>query len=213
MRLNPARFNRHLKNIGQQVGWRRSYACACADPVSGAPDAKHVLCGGKGRLWDAPIDSVCGVAKQEVNPEQAALGVYDTGDMTMTVGSDSPIWANAGRYDRIILWNSTDVFSQPFQRGAASERVLFTVENITRCFWLSADRLSTVEGGIPVIGGDGRLTWPNGGEPPLGTKYSLTGTRFDEYFIIDSLPSDRNEHSGAQLPKRIQMRKWDLFGR
>lgn len=213
MRLNPARFNRHLKNIGQQVAWRRSYACACVDLVSGAPDPKHALCGGKGRLWDAPIETVCGVAKQEVNPEQAALGVYDTGDMTMTVGSDSPMWAHAGRYDRIILLNSTDVFSQPFQRGAPTERLIFAVKEISRCFWLGPDKQTIVEGGIPVIGTDGRPTWPDGGEPPLGAKYSLTGQRFDEYFIIDHLPSDRNEHSGSALPKRVSLRKWDLFGR
>lgn len=213
MRLNPTRFNRHIANIGQRVGWRRSYACACVDPVSGAPDAKHALCNGKGRLWDAPIDTVCGVAKQEVNPEQAGLGVYDTGDMTMTVGSDSPMWEGAGRYDRIILWNSTDVFSQPFARGAPTEKMLATVQKVTRCFWLSTDKLTIIEGGIPLFDAAGRPSWPNGGEPPLGVRYSLTGTRYDEYFLIDSLPSDRNEHSGAQLPKRLQLRRWDLFGR
>lgn len=213
MRLNPSRFNRHLRNIGQEVAWRRSFSCACADPLTGAPDPKHALCAGKGRLWADPVQTTVGVAKQNVEPEQAALGVYDTGDMVMTVGSDSPMWADAGRFDRVVLLNSTDVFSQPLQRGAPHERLLFQVQSFSRCFWLSPDRSSIIEGGLPVVDDNGNLSWPNGDGPPLGRQYSLTGSRFDEYFIIDSLPSDRNEHSGYQLPKRIQMRKWDLFGR
>jgi hypothetical protein len=59
----------------------------------------------------------------------------------------------------------------------------------------------------------GNLSWPNGGGPPIGVTYSLTGTKFDEYFIFLNLPSDRNEHEGARLPKKVTLRKWDLFGR
>lgn len=214
MKLHPKRFNRHLQNMGQQITWRMSYGCACVNMATGAPDTKHLLCGGKGRIWDPPIALVCGVTKQNVEPEQAALGVYDTGDMVMTVGSDSPMWANAGRFDRILLLNSTDIFSQPFVRGAANERIIFSVERIIRCFWLDKVSRNPIEGGLPVVDSVGHLSWPAGQlEPPLGTQYSLTGSRYDEYFIIDALPSDRNEHSGAALPKRLQLRKWDLFGR
>lgn len=48
MRLNPAAFDRFLTGIGQQVLWRRAYACACVSLQSGAPDPKHALCSGKG---------------------------------------------------------------------------------------------------------------------------------------------------------------------
>ena len=125
MRLNPARFNRHLNNIGQQIAWRRSYACACADPASGNPDPKHQLCRGKGRIWDAPVQSVCGVTRQVVTPEMVAAGIFDSGDLTLTVPESSPLWEAAGRYDRVTLLNSTDVFSQPLRRGAPTERLLF----------------------------------------------------------------------------------------
>ena len=214
MRLRPERFNRHLANMGQRLMWRRSYACACVNPASGAPDPKHALCAGKGRIWDTGIETVCGVTKQEVTPQMADLGIFDKGDMVLTVPSSSPMWEMSGRYDRILLLNSTDVFSQPLTRGAANERLLFTVEKVSRCFWLNPTTRLIVEGGLPVIDADGRPSWPGGvGEPPPGTTYSLTGTKFDEYFIIDSLPSNRNEHLGAPLPKRVSMRKWDLFGR
>ena len=214
MRFSPTRFNRHLANIGQQVMWRRSYGCACVNPTSGAPDPKHALCGGKGRIWADPVPSVCGVSRQVVTPEMAAAGIFDSGDLTLTVPANSAMWNDCGRFDRVTLLNSTDVFSQPFTRGAVTEKIfLFTPASIERCFWLHPVTRGIVEGGLPVVAPNGTLSWPNGGEPPLGTTYSLTGTRFDEYYVYDQLPSDRNEHSGAPMPKRIQMRKWDMYGR
>lgn len=214
MRLSPGRFNKWIANIGQRCTWRRSYACACVNPASGAPDPKHVLCAGKGRIWNDPIETVCGVSKQDVTPELIAAGLFDSGDLQLTIPSSSPMWAGAGRFDRVVLLNSTDVFSQPFTRGAPNEKIIFTWEKIDRCFWLHPVSRTVVEGGIPVVAANGTLSWPGGvGEPPPGVTYSLTGTRFDEYYCLDNLPSDRNEHSGATLPKRVVMRKFDLFGR
>lgn len=213
MRLNPTAFNRHLASIGQRLEWRQAFACACVNPDSGSPDPKHQLCSGKGWLWANPIETVCGVSKQDVTPEMIAAGIFENGDLSLTIPADSPMWQGAGRFDRVRLLNSTDVFSQPLKRGHVSERLLFRVERVLRCFWLDPTTRQVVEGGLPVVADNGTLSWPNGGEPPMGFTYSLTGAKYDEYFVLDSMPSDRNEHSGMALPKRLQMRKWDLFGR
>lgn len=213
MRFNAQRFNRFIANVGQEVRWRRSFACPCANPISGAPDPKHGLCSGKGILWAEPVDTVCGVTSQEITPELVAAGLFDSGDMTMTVPADSPMWQDAGRFDRVVLLNSTDVFTKNLQRGAPGEQLLYTVSRLSRCFWLHPQTKAVVEGKLPVVSADGRLSWPDGGEPPPGFVYSLTGERFDEYFVFDKMPSDRNEHRGMPLPKRLQLRKWDLFGR
>lgn len=214
MRFNAAWFDQHLKNIGQKTLWKRSYACACVNPSSGAPDPKHQLCAGKGRIWVEGVESVCGVSKQDVAPELIAAGLFDSGDLQLTIPASSPAWELAGRFDRVVLLNSTDIFSQPFTRGAPNERIIFSVEKVQRCFWLHPTTRQIVEGGIPVVAANGTLSWPGGvGEPPPGTTYSLTGTKFDEYYVLDNLPSDRNEHSGMRLPKRVVMRKFDLFGR
>lgn len=212
MRLNPIAFNCHILHMGQKLTWRRSYACACVNPDSGAPDPKHVLCQGKGRLWDAPIDVVAGVTKQDTNTEYNQSGLFEAGDMIMTVPEDSPLW-DAGQYDRILMLNSTDVFSQPLKRGGPTERLLFQVSSFTRVFWLDKITRMPIEGALPNVDMSGNLSWPNGGAPPAGVTYSITGTKFDEYFIFLNLPSDRNEHQGARLPKKVQLRKWDLFGR
>lgn len=214
MRFNPGAFDTFLNGIGQQLRWRRSYGCACVNPSSGAPDPKHALCGGKGRLWDPAITTVAGIASQEVQAQWQASGLYENGDMVLTIPQSSPLW-DAGQYDRVLMLNSTDVFSQPMTRGAANERMLFTVDKVSRCFWLHPqDRNVLVEGSVPVVDGSGVPSWSGGvGEPPMGVTYSLTGTKFDEYFIFQTLVSDRNQHQGMRLPRRVTARKWDLFGR
>ena len=121
MRLRPTHFDRHLKNIGQDVLWLRSYACACMSNETGSPDPKHALCKGKGRIWDAPVPTLVGVPSQTTAAKMIAAGLWEKGDMTITIPRSSPMWENAGRYDRVIALNSTDVFSIPLKRGAPTE--------------------------------------------------------------------------------------------
>lgn len=214
MRLNPTAFNRFLGFIGQQVSWRRSYSCACVNPSSGAPDPKHQLCAGKGRIWLPAVETVCGISRQEVTPEMIAAGLFDSGDVQLTIPSDSPMWRDAGRFDRVVMLNATEVFSQPFTRGAPNERVIFAWLQIDRCFWLDPVSRTEVEGAVPALDNEGRPSWPGGaGEPPPGATYSLTGLRRIEYYLLDQLPSNRGEHLGAALPKKVTLRRWDLFGR
>lgn len=211
MKFNAKAFDRHLNNIGQKVLWRRSYSCACVNPTSGAPDPKHALCSGKGRIWEDPVETVTGIARQETVAEWAQSGLWESGDMVLSIPQSSPLW-DAGMFDRVTMLNSNDVFSQPFQRGAASEKLLFQPDSITRVFWLHPTTRLIVEGGIPTVGANGVPVWADG-EPPPGVTYSMTGTRLSEYFLFDKFPSDRNQHSGMRLPKRVIARKWDLFGR
>lgn len=214
MRFNTNSFNKFIGSIGQRVAWRRAYACPCVNPTSGAPDSKHALCSGKGRLWRAPVESVCGISSQKIKPELIAAGHFDKGDVLMTVPADSPMWGMMARFDRVQLLNATEVFSQPFTRGAPSERIIFPVESLDRCFWLHPTTREEVEGVVPALDEDGRPTWPGGvGEPPPATTYSLSGRKFTEYYILDEMPSNRNEHSGMPLPKKVTLRRFDLFGR
>lgn len=212
MQLNPAAFDSFLFGIGQKLEWRRSYACACVNPTSGSPDAKHQLCMGKGRLWDDALPTVAGVASQKVMAEWMQSGMYESGDMILSVPQNSSMYA-AGQFDRIVMKNGTDVFSMPLTRGSPGERLLFQVESVQRCFWLHPTTREVIEGGLPVISSTGVPSWPDGGAPPDGYVYSLTGNKFTEYFIFQQLMSDRGEHQGARLPKRVVARVWDLFGR
>jgi len=213
MRLNPAAFDRFLEHIGQQVQWRRSFSCACTSPTTGQPDPKHALCGGKGRIWDPPVDTVVGVANQKVQAEWAKMGLWEAGDTVLSVPQSSKLW-DAGRYDRILMLNSDDVFSMPLVRAAPSEKLSFQPLAVTRCFWLHPTTKEILEGSLPTFGADGRPVWAAGSTaPPAGTTYSVTGTKRPEYYIWQDWPGDRNQHSGARLPKRVIARKFDLFAR
>lgn len=214
MRLDPGAFNRFLSHIGQEVAWRRSYSCACLNHASGQPDPKHALCGGKGRIWDAPVKTVVGVASQATLAQWAKFGQWESGDAIVSVPESSPLY-DAAQFDRVVMLNSTDTFSQPLTRGAPSEVLKFAIAKLNRVFWLNPlDRNQIVEGAIPVVDSNGDLSWAGGiGEPPAGATYSITGDKYTEYFVFNNLSSDRGEHSGARLPKKIVLRRFDLFSR
>lgn len=212
MRFNPQAFNRHLNNMGQEILWEASYACSCVNPDSGAPDPRCKLCGKRGRIWDPAKDTVCGICKQQTQAEWADQGLWEAGDLVVTIPENSPMW-DSGQFDRVTMLNATDRFSMPLVRGGNPERLLFVPQRVERVFWKAQDQ-SLVEGGIPVIDDRGVPSWPDGiGEPPPGTTYSITGWKYSEYFVFGDFPSNRNMHKGMRLPKRVVLRRWDLYGR
>lgn len=213
MRFSRVAFNRHIANMGQKVLWSGSYACPCTNPASGAPDPKCPLCVGRGRVWDKAVQTVVGIASQKTQIRWASLGMYEVGDMVCVIPEDSPMWDRGGQFDRVMTMNGTDGFSEVLTRGAPTEKVRVPVVRISRCFWRHPQNpAQMVEGGIPTIDESGKPHW-TANEPPPGTRYSLTGERYSEYFMIDGYPNDRNQHSGMRLPKNVVLRKWDLFGR
>lgn len=198
--------------MGQNVLWRSSSACPCVNEFSGAAEPSCPQCHGKGHTWEAGVEGVVGVTRQDVSPEWKDFGNFEQGDMTLSVGSDSPLY-DMGRFDRVVLLNSTDRFSRVLTHGVNDATLDMPVVSFSRVYWLSQDKTAKIEGWIPFWDKTTRaLTWP-AGAPPVGQQYSLTGVRYDEYFVWQALPSDRNEHQGTPLPKRVQLRKWDLFGR
>lgn len=209
MKLNSGAFNRHINHMGQRMLWRQSFACPCISEHSGAADPACPLCRGKGRVWDNPIEGLAGISTQQANPQNQDFGQLMQGDATLTVGSDSPIY-EIGRFDRVTLLNSTDTFSRTLVRGVNDNLSDLEVVSITRVFWIDSGVI--VDGGIPSVSSSGDLSW-DAGEPAFGHQYSITGRRYDSYFVWDKYPSDRNEHSGSPLPKKVMIRFWDLYGR
>lgn len=211
MQLNPGAFNALLNDMGEWFQWRQSFACPCLNPNSGAPAAGCPHCAGRGRLWNAPQRARAGVASSDTQQEWARLGQWVSGDLVLSIPEDSPLW-DVTQFDRVTAESSTDDFSLAMVRGAVKERIHGQIQTITRVFWFD-DLGDIVEGGIPEIAQNGTLTWPNGGEPPAGTTYSLSGVKFGDYYCFGPLSGDRNKHGGLRLPKRMVMRKFDLLGR
>ncbi|NPT44347.1 hypothetical protein GNZ12_24155 [Paraburkholderia sp. 1N] len=217
MQFSPQAFNQFLGpngNIGQQYAWYQSFACPCVDPHSGAANPSCPLCIGRGRQYAAPVNGVAGIAGQRAQREWAQFGVYEQGDLVITIPSASPVYA-MGQFDRVTALNTQQVFSLVLTSGDPLERLWTTtsVIGVTRVFWLTPDGTAVVEGGIPTVNADGTLAWPNGGEPPAGAQYTITGTKMLDYYAFGMFPTNRNFQQGLALPRKIALRDFDLFNR
>lgn len=196
--------------MGQDFKWRVAFTCPCRNAHSGAALDGCPRCFGVGTFWGAAVDAKAGVASMSVTKQFAQFGQWESGDAVFSIQESSPMYL-AKRYDRMVMMNSAEGFSLPLVRGS-NDRLDGHVLAVESVFWLAEDGFTMVTGGIPVVAVDGSLSWSTG-EPPEETQYSISGTKCTEYFVWESLPSDRREHSGARLPRRLQARRFDLFNR
>lgn len=209
MQLDPDAFNSFLNGIGQSMSWRRAFACPCLNPHSGSPNPVCPSCKGKGRTWAVAVTGMSGIAGMKVQREWAQYGLWESGDVVLTIPSDSPLYA-MGPFDRVVFTDASEPFSISMTRGD-NDVLRFPVVAIDRVFWLNGSG-AIVEGGIPTVSTAGVLAWATG-EPAAGTQYSITGRQRPEYFMFQEMPSDRAFHSGAALPRRVALRKYDVYGK
>jgi len=193
--------------MGQHVLWRKSYRCPCIDSHTGGADPGCPQCGGRGRSWGDPIASVIGVAGQKVQRQWQQFGVYEDGDVVLTIPSNSDVYA-IGEFDRITLTDNSAPFENVLVRG--NERIYGEELTIERIFWLDDDK-NIVEGSIPTVT-DGIPAW-SGNPPPVGRQYSIRGRRAPEYYHFRDMDQDRQHHQGVDLPRRVVVRNFDLFSR
>lgn len=208
MQLNPDAFNAFLAHIGQQFDWRRAYACPCVTPHSGAASPSCPHCRGKGRIWSITVQGMAGISGAKVQREWANFGVWESGDVVLSLPSDSPLYA-MGQYDRVVLVNSSSPFNLVLREGERLPRVAQAIE---RVFWIDGAG-AIVEGAIPQVGEGGALSWPGGDGPPRAASYTICGRAHQEYYCWGEYPQDRAHHSGLPLPRRVVLRKFDLYGR
>ena len=211
MQLSPANFNRHLNSIGQQFIWRKAYGCPCVDPNTGGalPSCQH--CFGKGRIWDADVTpGVAGIVGRNNFKKYADFGVFDPSDTMLSIPSDSPLYS-IGQFDRVSAVNRTEPFDINLIYGV-NDKIQYTVVSIDRISWIGANG-ALVIGQIPTISDNGVIQWDSANTPPEMASYSVSGRWHPEYFVYIDLPFDRPFHHGAALPRRVVLRRFDLFGR
>lgn len=217
--MNVGAFNAQLRHQGQDMLWSRASRCPCADQTTGSPRSTCKVCRARSYLWAGPVPSRAGLSGMNVQREWAAFGQFESGDVVVSVGSDQPLYA-AAEMDRVLFTQSTEAFDYVLCRGAVQEFRPFApsltslpeeVITFDRCFWLTVALDQVIEGGLPVQAADGSLSWPEGGAPPDGITYTLQGRRMPEYFVFGPFPRDRAHYGGQALPRRVTLRKWDLF--
>ena len=211
MELDPTEFNDFLNDIGQDVLWRRASICPCRDLISGAPRQGCPLCGARGVIWDQAVPAVVGLTSMRVKREWASFGTWESGDVAMSIPSDSPLYA-CGEKDRVVMSDSSEPFQSVLVRDE-QDQVRYPIVSIDRAFWLDPTGATIVEGPIPAFSDVGAIVWDEGSGPPIGTEYSLRGRKHQEYYMVDDLPQDRAHFHGNALPRVVHMRRFDLFGR
>lgn len=209
MQLSPVKFNALLNNLGQMTGLRRAHDCPCRDPYSGAARQDCPSCAGVGVIWDAPVDAMVALAGQKVQRGWAQFGYYEQGDVVLTLQSDSPAY-DMGERDRVVFVQSSMPFSV-VRTNTGPQKLEFPVATIESVLWLDGAGVR-VDGALPAVAADGTLTWASGA-PPADTQYSITGRKRPEYFCWGDFPQDRAHHGGLPLPRRVVLRRFDLFGR
>jgi len=214
MQLNSEWFNDQIAEMGQEVLWRRAFACPCRDPHSGAAVQGCPACAALGWFWDDGIVCLSGMASMRVAREFAAFGAWESGDVVLTLPSNSAIYA-AGEKDRIVMRDSSEPFTLLLTRGTL-DRMRFPLLQIDRIFYLTPPEPTPVTVPAPPVGPDGTLLWDDvdpAVAPPAGSQYAVSGRKRPEFYLFTDLPQDRAHFGGAALPRRVQARRFDLFGR
>lgn len=241
MFLEPGDFNRFLRDIGQDVWWQRAHDCPCRNPSSGAARHDCRVCR-NGRIWDPAIGGYLGLSGQKLNQQWAQFGLWENGDVVVTLPSDTPLY-RMSEFDRIVFRQSSVPFSvvrvksafpaaDPAANGLyghfSDSLILlpdgtsdpnapsleFGIESIDRVFWLSPGLDEVIEGDIPTVQPDGTLVWADADRfPPPSAQYTLSGRKRPEYFCFRDFPQDRAHHGGRDLPRRVVLRSFNLYGR
>lgn len=209
MFLSPLHFNRFLAKMGQDVEWRRATDCPCRNPRSGGANPACPICGGIGQVWSNSQAGTIALTGQEIQRQWAALGMWESGDVVVTIPSDSPLYG-VGEFDRVRFIQSTEPFSRVLVRGSETLH-LVSVAAIEQAVMIQNGAL--VQLPKPTLTAQGQLQWPPGEGPPLGAPYTLVGRAHPEYFVWGNFPQDRAHHHGRDLPRRVVLRRFDLFGR
>lgn len=210
MQLSPDAFNAHIARMGASFYHRRAYACPCQTPGSNAADPACPNCDGKGITWAAETGPhKVGFTQQQAKRASDRYGSWEPGDAVLTLGSDTPVY-QAGHYDRFRSAIGTSPFSFNLRRGL-NDKLNGSIVAIDRVFYRN-DAKALVECAIPTVGAGGVLTWASGVSPPNGYFYSVSGTRYDEFFAYMALTQDRPIHDAA-LPRKLPVRRLDLFAR
>ena len=110
MYLSPIAFNALLGHLGQAVSWRQSVSCPCRTPSSGAAQPQCPVCDGAGQVWNTSVLGYVGLTGQQVQRQWTVSGMYEAGDVVVTLPSDSPIYA-LGEFDRVQFTQSSEPFS------------------------------------------------------------------------------------------------------
>jgi hypothetical protein len=206
--LDRFALDAQLNDMGQNSLWLPATACPCRNAYSGSADPNCPTCLGKGQFWADSVACTVALTGQQILRQWALLGMWEKGDLVVSLPSDSPAYA-MGEFDRLRFVDSTEPFSVVLH-PAHTNPLPYAVAQIDRAIVLRGDVV--VDLALPYLDKDGRVQWLPGTAPGAEETFTLSGRKHPEYFCYGAFPQDRAHYHGEPLPRRVVLRRFDLFG-
>lgn len=206
--LNRFALDAQLNDMGQSSLWLPAMACPCRNAYSGAADTECQVCAGKGQFWCDAVPCTVALTGQQILRQWAQMGMWEKGDLVVSIPSDSAAYA-MGEYDRLRFTDSTEPFSIVLHPGHTNP-LPFAVSQLDRAIVRREGAI--VDLPMPFINAAGQVQWLTGTAPETGEAYTLSGRKHPEYFCYGSFPQDRAHYHGEPLPRKVVLRRFDLFG-
>ena len=214
MVLSVARFNAQLAVQGQNMTWARASNCPCRSiDVTGSPKPDCNNCDGAGVFWAAPVPCIAGLSGQQVQRQWTAGGQYKSGDVVVSIPSNTPLY-DAGEFDRVMMVNSSE--SVDYIEVFGEERARAPWISVDTVFYVDELAQEVTQCTLPTVNADGSLTWstdPAAVLPAQGQQYTIQGRAQLEFFVFQGLVQDRAHYGGLALPRKVALRRFALFGR
>ena len=212
MEFDVSLFNAQLGDMGQSVSWRVADMCPCRAEFSFAAEIGCLVCSGVGWTWGDAQASHVGLTGMKVARQFAAFGQWEQGDVAITIPSDQPAYT-MGENDRVLFIGSSEPFRRVLTRGDNETLEFDVVGVLEHCFWKDATTGFAVATATPTVNDQRQIVWASGSGPPVGTQYSIRGRKVPEFYVFKEWPQDRAHFNGLRLPRRVTLRRFDLFGR
>jgi hypothetical protein len=146
----------------------------------------------------------------QVQKQWELFGRYETGDVVVSIGSDSPVYT-IREFDKLVFVNSVEQFSSVMTKTANSVEPApyYDILSISSLFYLNISSAIVNVSGVTFNNSNKTLDFSDN-SIPVGTQYSITGTRCPSYYMYMDFPQVRYHHHGSLLPKRVVLRKWNF---
>lgn len=115
-----------------------------------------------------------------------------------------------GQFDVVQLLDTTQPFSVLLTSGV-SDAIASQPISIDRVFWRANG--VDVDSAARAVTADRKIKWEANAAPPAGVQYSVTGRWMPDYFAYQDIPIERAHHFGKRLPRKVVVRRFDLYGR
>ena len=209
------RQSKLIMDRGVHVLWEKSYLCPCRNRMTKAPDTSCPICHGRGIAYLPAKKTMIAVQSQERSPNNADIGLYDSGTAIGTTLPESKITFR----DRITLPDveveHSLLFDVTQRRIDSGMWLAYDVKQLT--YVVNTDGEILYEGDDYTLDVDKNLFFPN--EKHKGKNISMNLETILRYIVTDLLKESRIQYTQKgnptekleKMPKKLLLKREDAW--